>query len=155
MKSDMIFRIDKEGLGNYVDAVVLSDRDRDVVRQYLACRPGYDELGARFGISRERIRQILIKFATRAHNLFLSEHADDENLGTIELQSDGTSAVFDPDGKKIGSIVPANNRHYGYDLSGRMIACWDPAANITLDPNGNRIEKGNILMKLFFPDLYH
>ncbi len=153
MKSDMIFKIDREGLYDYIDRTDLSGRDKSVVSDYIKSRDTYDVIGERFSISRERVRQILIRFATRAHGLYILEHDPLENYGSIELLPDGNSNVYDTKGVQIGRIINDDNRHYGYDMSGKLLACFDPKSGITLDPNGNKLAKGNGLMGMYFPEL--
>lgn len=70
MKSDIIKKIYEENLIVYMDRVNMVDRDKEIVKIYLSEKPTYKELGDRYGISHERIRQILIKFARKAHHYY-------------------------------------------------------------------------------------
>ena len=70
MKSDIIQKIYEENLIDYIDIVNMVDRDKEIVKIYLSEKPTYQELGDRYGISHERIRQILIKFARKAHHYY-------------------------------------------------------------------------------------
>ena len=70
MKSDIIQKIYEENLIDYIDIVNMVGRDKEIVKIYLSEKPTYQELGDRYGISHERIRQILIKFARKAHHYY-------------------------------------------------------------------------------------
>ena len=73
MKSDIIKYIDEENLIQYIDKVNMTDRDKKIVKIFLSEHPTYRELGDRYEISHERIRQILIKFARKGHYLYKKE----------------------------------------------------------------------------------
>ena len=66
MKSDVIARIEEENLITYMDQVNMTERDKEIVKIFLSEHPTYRELGERYGISHERIRQILIKYARKS-----------------------------------------------------------------------------------------
>ena len=74
MKSDIIQKIYEENLIDYMDRVSMVDRDKEIVKIYLSEKPTYQDLGNRYGISHERIRQILIKFAIKAHHYYNEEN---------------------------------------------------------------------------------
>ena len=74
MKSDIIQKIYEENLIDYMDWVNMANRDKEIVKIFLSEKPTYRELGERFGISHERIRQILVKFARKAHHYYNKEH---------------------------------------------------------------------------------
>lgn len=76
MKSNMIDRIYEENLIEYMDRVNMVDRDKEIVKIYLSEKPSYRELGERYEISHERIRQILIKFARKAHHYYLKDQKE-------------------------------------------------------------------------------
>lgn len=66
MKSDVIARIEEENLIAYVDQVNMTERDKEIIKIFLSEHPTYRELGDRYEISHERVRQILIKYARKA-----------------------------------------------------------------------------------------
>ncbi len=70
MKSDLLKLITQENLEQYLDVVNMTPRDKEIVGIYLSERPTYQALGERFEISHERVRQILIKFARKAHGYY-------------------------------------------------------------------------------------
>ena len=70
MKSNILKYIDEENLIEYLDRVNMVERDKEIVKIYLSEKPTYKALGDRYGISHERIRQILIKFARKAHHYY-------------------------------------------------------------------------------------
>ena len=76
MKSDIIKRIEEEDLLQYMDRVNMVDRDKEIVKNFLFEKPTYRELGERYGISHERIRQILIKYARKAHHYYLKDQKE-------------------------------------------------------------------------------
>ena len=80
MKSLYMNKIDEEQLGQYLPQVNLSERDKEIVKLYLEEHCNYHDLGARFNITGERVRQIIERFARKAH------HALKKN--TIERQND-------------------------------------------------------------------
>lgn len=49
--------------------VNMSDRDKEIVRLYLDSKITYRDIGTRYEISGERVRQIIEKFARKAHHL--------------------------------------------------------------------------------------
>ena len=68
MKSDMIAKIEEEHLIDYIDVVNMTERDKEISRLFITEHHTYRELGERYEISHERVRQILIKFARKAHH---------------------------------------------------------------------------------------
>ena len=76
VKSDLIELIQKEDLEQYLAVVNMTPRDKEIVRIYLSERPTYQALGERFEISHERVRQILIKFARKAHGCYRKAHPE-------------------------------------------------------------------------------
>ncbi|MCR5357176.1 MAG: hypothetical protein K6E63_07205 [Lachnospiraceae bacterium] len=74
MKSTYIPKIEEENLIQYMDKVNLSDRDKEIARAFIEDKPTYRELGEKYGISHERIRQIIIKFAQKAHHYYKLDH---------------------------------------------------------------------------------
>lgn len=73
MKSDMIAKIEEEHLIDYMDIVNMSERDKEIARLFITEHHTYRELGERYEISHERVRQILIKFARKAHHYYLAD----------------------------------------------------------------------------------
>lgn len=74
MKSTYIPKIEEENLIQYMDKVNMSDRDKEIARAFIEDKPTYRELGEKYGISHERIRQIIIKFAQKAHHYYNLDH---------------------------------------------------------------------------------
>lgn len=70
MKSIYTAKIEKENLASYISKVNMSDRDKEIVRIYLEEGLTYRDLGAQFDISGERVRQIIERFARKAHHLY-------------------------------------------------------------------------------------
>lgn len=76
MKSDMIQKIYDENLIDYMDRVNMSDRDKEIVKIFLSEKLTYREIGERFNISHERVRQILIGYARRGHHYFTKDQKE-------------------------------------------------------------------------------
>ena len=70
IKSIYTQKIAEEGLNKYLPDVNMTDRDKEIVRKYLDEKPTYAALGEAYEISGERTRQILEKFARKAHHLY-------------------------------------------------------------------------------------
>lgn len=69
MKSIYIGKIEEENLAKYLPQVNMSERDKKIVRLYLDNKITYRDIGIRYGISGERVRQIIEKFARKAHHI--------------------------------------------------------------------------------------
>lgn len=80
MKSIYTAKIEDENLARFLPDVNMTDRDKEIVRKYLNEKPTYAALGEAYEISGERIRQILEKFARKAHHLYKKEQ---DNKGVI------------------------------------------------------------------------
>ena len=80
MKSIYTAKIDEENLVRFLPAVNMTDRDKEIVHKYLNEKQTYAALGEAYEISGERIRQILEKFARKAHHLYKKEQ---DNKGVI------------------------------------------------------------------------
>lgn len=76
MKSDIIDKIEEENLIRYMDKVNMTDRDKEIAEIWILQKPTYRELGERYGISHERIRQIIIKYARKAHHYYNLDHKE-------------------------------------------------------------------------------
>lgn len=70
MKSIYITKIEEENLAKFLSDVNMTDRDKEIVRKYLDDKPTYAALGEAYKISGERIRQIIEKFARKAHHMY-------------------------------------------------------------------------------------
>ena len=70
MKSGITEKIYEENLIEYMARVNMTPRDKEIVQIYLSEKPTYRELGERYGLSHERIRQLLTKFARKAHHYY-------------------------------------------------------------------------------------
>ena len=68
MKSIYTGKIEEEGLARYLPHVNMSERDKQIVRFYLDNEITYRDIGIRYGISGERVRQIIEKFARKAYH---------------------------------------------------------------------------------------
>ena len=69
MKSLYTAKVEEEKLAQYLPQVNMSDRDKEIVRLYLGKGITYRDIGIRYNISGERVRQIIEKFARKAHHL--------------------------------------------------------------------------------------
>ena len=69
MKSLYTTKIEEERLGQYLPQVNMSDRDKEIVKLYLYHEITYRDIGSQYEISGERVRQIIEKFARKAHHL--------------------------------------------------------------------------------------
>lgn len=69
MKSIYINKIEEERLAKYLPDVNMTDLQKELVNRYLKEKPTYRELGEAYGISGERVRQLLEKFARKAHHI--------------------------------------------------------------------------------------
>ena len=67
MKSIYIGKIEEETLAKYLPQVNMSERDKKIVRLYLDNKITYRDIGTQYEISGERVRQIIEKFARKAH----------------------------------------------------------------------------------------
>lgn len=70
MKSIYTGKIEEESLAQYLPQVNMSDRDKEIVRLYLDSEITYRDIGTRYEISGERVRQIIEKFARKAHHIY-------------------------------------------------------------------------------------
>ena len=70
MKSIYITKIQEENLARFLPDVNMADRDKEIVRKYLDDKSTYAALGEAYKISGERIRQIIEKFARKAHHIY-------------------------------------------------------------------------------------
>ena len=70
MKSIYTAKIDEASLSRFLPDVNMADRDKEIVRRYLDEKTTYKSLGESYGISSERIRQIIEKFARKAHHVY-------------------------------------------------------------------------------------
>lgn len=70
MKSIYITKIQEENLARFIPDVNMADRDKEIVRKYLDDKSTYAALGEAYKISGERIRQIIEKFARKAHHIY-------------------------------------------------------------------------------------
>ena len=70
MKSLYMGKIEEESLAQYLPQVNMSDRDKEIVSLYLDSEITYRDIGARYEIRGERVRQIIEKFARKAHHMY-------------------------------------------------------------------------------------
>lgn len=76
MKSIFTEKIKEENLAVYLKDVNMTDRDKEIVLKYLQENITYSDLGKSYNITGERIRQIIEKFARKAHYLYSKSHTE-------------------------------------------------------------------------------
>ena len=75
MKSIYTEKIAEENLIRYIPDVNMSDRDKEIVCKCLKENIKRNDLAEEYNISRERIRQIIEKFARKAHYIYQKQGA--------------------------------------------------------------------------------
>ena len=80
------------------------------------------------------------------------ELKDNRNMriGYIDKQLNGQITIFDKNGARIGEIRPSGHRLEAMDRTGRKFAYWDETNDTTFEWNGRRIDKGNLLIPMYF-----
>lgn len=73
MKSIYTGKIEEEKLARFLSKVNMSDRDKELIERYLVGNITYRELGEHYGITGERVRQLVEKFARKAHHIYKKE----------------------------------------------------------------------------------
>lgn len=66
MKTIYTEKIEEKQLAQYLPLVNMTERDKEIVDRYLKEDITYTKLGEDYNISRERIRQIILKFIRKA-----------------------------------------------------------------------------------------
>ena len=74
----MIYKPEEDNLTNYLPDVNMSDRDKEIVQKYLTQKTTYKKLGEVYGISGERVRQILVKFNRKVRAAYLKKKREEE-----------------------------------------------------------------------------
>lgn len=74
----MIYKPEEDNLTNYLPDVNMSDRDKEIVQKYLTQKTTYKKLGEVYGISGERVRQIILRFYKKARGLSLKKKREEE-----------------------------------------------------------------------------
>ena len=74
----MIFKPEEDNLTNYLPDVNMSERDKQIVQKYLTQKTTYKKLGEVYGISGERVRQILVKFNRKVRAAYLKKKREEE-----------------------------------------------------------------------------
>ena len=74
MKSIYTRKIEEESLSHYLTQVNMSDRDKELIRTHLEGNITYRELGELYEITGERVRQLVEKFARKAHHLYKKDY---------------------------------------------------------------------------------
>lgn len=74
----MIFKPEEDNLTNYLPDVNMSERDKQIVQKYLTQKTTYKKLGEVYGISGERVRQILVKFNKKVQAAYLKKKREEE-----------------------------------------------------------------------------
>ena len=67
-----------EQLLRYLPDVNMSDRDKEIAQKYLSEQITYKKLGEVYGISGERVRQILVKFDRKVRAAYLKKKREEE-----------------------------------------------------------------------------
>lgn len=67
-----------EQLLRYLPDVNMSERDKQIVQKYLTQKTTYKKLGEVYGISGERVRQILVKFNKKVQAAYLKKKREEE-----------------------------------------------------------------------------
>ena len=73
-KVDYIKRIKELNLIKYLPAVNMTDRDKEIVSLYINGDTTYQVIGEQYGISRERVRQLIVKFSKKAMHFYNKEN---------------------------------------------------------------------------------
>ena len=76
MKSTYTQKIAEEWLIKYLPDVNMTDRGKEIVKRFLEEDFTYRGLGEAYEISGERVRQIVEKFARKAHHIFSKKLGD-------------------------------------------------------------------------------
>lgn len=74
----MIYKPEEDNLTNYLPDVNMSERDKQIVQKYLTQKTTYKKLGEVYGISGERVRQILVKFNRKVRAAYLKKKREEE-----------------------------------------------------------------------------
>ena len=78
MQSIYLQKIEEEQLSQYLPNINMSDRDKEIVQKYLTQKTTYKKLGEVYGISGERVRQILVKFNRKVRAAYLKKKREEE-----------------------------------------------------------------------------
>ena len=78
MQSIYLQKIEGEQLSQYLPEVNMSNRDKEIVQKYLTQKTTYKKLGEVYGISGERVRQILVKFYRKVRAAYLKKEREEE-----------------------------------------------------------------------------
>ena len=74
VSSNYITRIKDLNLIRYLPDVNMSERDKEIVSLYINGDATYQAIGEQYGISRERVRQLIVKFSKKALHFYNKEH---------------------------------------------------------------------------------
>ena len=74
MEIKIIDKIKQYNLEKYLSVVNMTDRDKRIVEMYLNQNISYKTLGDMFGISGERVRQIIDKFYKKANHYYRKDN---------------------------------------------------------------------------------
>ena len=72
-RAQYIGDIEERQLIRYLPEVNMTDRDKEIVKRYLTTDTTYQELGEEYGISSERVRQLIVKFWRKGSYLYRKE----------------------------------------------------------------------------------
>ncbi len=61
-KSNIKEKIEERDLLKYLNTVNMTERDKAIISEYFEGETTYNQLGEKYHLSHERIRQILVKF---------------------------------------------------------------------------------------------
>lgn len=78
MQQINICKKEKEQLLLYLPEINMSDRDKQIVQKYMTEKSTYKNIGEMYGISGERVRQILIKFNRKVRAVYSKKKREEE-----------------------------------------------------------------------------
>lgn len=73
-----------------------------------------------------------------------------QRIGYVDKELNGVITVYDKYNSRLGQIKPEGHKLVAYDKYAKRMAYWDETNDYSFDPYGKRIQKGNILVSLYF-----
>jgi len=71
-------------------------------------------------------------------------------IGYVEKQLNGVVTVYDKFNSRLGQMKPEGHKLVAYDKFSKKMGYWDENWNETYDAYGKKIQKGNILLGMYF-----
>lgn len=71
--ADYIKKIEEKNLLKYLPDVNMPERDKEMVLLYILEKKTYREIGEQYGVSGERVRQLVVKFSKKAMHYYNKE----------------------------------------------------------------------------------